>query len=106
MVDVQRAQKEVLNNIREDKDFDSVRQDEQKHESVRHKRKKLRENCGTGHPQRRCPSYGKMCSGFSRANCFKVVCKSMQRQWQGQRLPRSCRSTKEVLQNEKPSPLE
>ena len=35
--------------------------------------------CGTGHLQRKCAAYGKMCNGYGKANHFKVVCKTMQR---------------------------
>ena len=50
--------------------------------------KNIIENCkfyGTGHLQRQCHAYGKICGSCSKSNHFKAVCKIMHRQQQGQR---------------------
>ena len=68
-------QKEVLNNIKEAKQFNVIRQDKQKHESMSHKRQKLIENCkycSTEHPQRQFPAYGKICSGGGKLCSMQV----------------------------------
>ena len=52
---VQKAQKETLDNMKEAKDFDSIRQNIHKDDNVRHKKQKLVESCkyyGTWHPKR------------------------------------------------------
>ena len=79
----------------------TIRQGNQKCDSVRHKRKTLIEKykyCGTGQPQRQYPVNGKMCSGCGETNHFKTVYRSAQRQWKGQRLPKSGRSVHKVQQ--------
>ena len=63
-VEAQRAQKEFLHHIREDKAFDSIRHIKQNCDNVRHSKNKVIENfkyCGTRHLQRQCQAYGKMC---------------------------------------------
>ena len=41
--------------------------------------------CGTGHPQRQCPAYGRMCGDCGKTNYFMAVCKMTQIHWQGKR---------------------
>ena len=72
-MEIQRDQKEVLSNISEAKEFDSIRQDKQNHKNVRYKRQRLIENCtycGTGHPQAHYLACGKICSECGKANHF------------------------------------
>ena len=87
---------EVLKNIREAKEF--VRQNKQKHDSVRHKRQQLMEMCNTvvQIPQQTIPCIRKMLSGSGKTNLFQTVYRLIQRQRQGQGLPKSSRSVHKV----------
>ena len=66
-----------------------------KHDNARQNRNKVIEDC-KGNPQRQCPAYGKMYGGCSKANHFRVICKSAQRQWHGQMVLKSGRFIHEV----------
>ena len=107
-VEAQMTQKEMLNNIRDVSEFDVVRRDRQKHGNSRQQRdngngKKIVENCkyyGTGHPQKLCPMYGKKCSVCGKINHFKAVCRTTQRQRQGQRSPWGSKAVQKLQQDE------
>ena len=60
--EVQRAQKEALNNMKGAKEFDSVRHGAQTRDDEAHKKQKRVENCkycGIGHLLRQCTVYSK-----------------------------------------------
>ena len=76
---VQKAPRSVLHNIREAKDFDAIRQNSQKQVHGAPCSDKCKD-CSTGHPLQEHPVYGKKCGECSKDNYFKVVCRSAQRQ--------------------------
>ena len=60
--EVQRVQKVALNNIKEAKEFDSVRPNTPKHDNETHNKLKEVDNCKycwTGYLPRQCPAYSK-----------------------------------------------
>ena len=91
-VEVQRAQKAVLENLRDAKDFDLVKRDRQRWGQNRQQReavkeKKVIENskyCGMTHLQKQCRGYGKTYSPCGKVNHYKVACRRTQRQRQSQ----------------------
>ena len=100
-VEAQRAQKEVLDHVREDGEFHSIRWDKHKCDNAGQNKNRVIKKCkycGTGHPLRQCPAYGKMCGGCSNANHFKVACRSAQ--WQGLKLIKNSKSVHVVKQDE------
>ena len=75
-----RVQKKALDNIKEAKDFDSIRQNTPRQDNVRHKKQrcvKSRKYFGTGHPKKNCPAYSKMCGGCRKSNNFRAVYRSI-----------------------------
>ena len=79
-VEAQGEQNLALDNIKEAKDFDSVKQNTQRCDNFRHKRHIHEESCkycGAGHPESQCPVYSKMCSGCRMTNCIRIVCRLM-----------------------------
>ena len=74
-VEAQMAQKVVLNNIKEAKEFDFVRHSTPQHGSEDPKKQKRVDNCkcsGTGNLFRHCLAYGKQCRECGKPNHFKT----------------------------------
>ena len=74
-----------------------------------HRKQNQLENCkfcGTGHPQRQHPAYGKNCRGCAKTNHFNAVCRSVEKQQQDWKLPRSGMSIHDVGQDEELWPVE
>ena len=67
-------QRSILNNIRETKDFDAIRQNTQWVHGAPHSDKC--KYCGTGHSPCQFPAYRKKCGECGKDNHFKVVCRS------------------------------
>ena len=83
-VKVQRAQRGALNSSKNDKDFDAIQHNTQKHahETLHFDKCKY---FGTGHMPQQCPANGKKCGG----NVVKMFCRSSQRQqanWQAKKM--------------------
>ena len=108
-MEAQKAHKKALDNIIEDRDFDSNGQHTQRCDSMGYKKQKWVENCEycwMGHLKRQCLAHGKTCGGCRKANYLKTVCRFMKRQQQDQKPARINRSIHDVRQDEEPKPVE
>ena len=84
-VEAQRAQMKVLDNLIDKRSLSLLEQTSRSMLILGRIRNLIEtcKYCGTGHLQRQCPTNGMTCSGCNKANHFKAVYKTIQRQQQG-----------------------
>ena len=74
-VEVQRVQVAILSDITESQKFDKVKVLRKQTTHLASPKQPCR-FCGSSHPPRQCPAYGKMCASCRKMGHFKKVCQS------------------------------
>ena len=82
--EVQRAQSEIIDSLSETKDFDRIKTVRSEHRQMVRKlctpaKMPVKQNCsycGSTHPCRQNPAYGKKCAVYSKMNHFREVFRS------------------------------